>query len=171
MVSHKVINIWPYSYLAGVSDELSYNTALHWRKRKCEKCIGSSVQVDTFYLLRWLLGRWGLRRKRWRGCGRQWRRCWRRERFFIVRQRDAIGILRLCRLFAEIQDSSVIYCERKHSIRLIFFNTYSLEGANRIAGKLSFVISNLSFEIFEDEFFIFLDNLCWNLIKFTNFNG
>ena len=38
-----------------------------------------------------------------------------------------------------------------------FFNTYAVEGANRIAGKLSFVILNLSFEIFEDEIFIFLD--------------
>jgi hypothetical protein len=44
-------------------------------------------------------------------------------------------------------------------IQACFFNTYAVEGANRIAGKLSFVISNLSFEIFEDEFFIFFDNL------------
>ena len=41
-----------------------------------------------------------------------------------------------------------------------FFNTYAVEGANRIAGKLSFVILNLSFEIFEDKFFIFLDKFC-----------
>ena len=41
-----------------------------------------------------------------------------------------------------------------------FFNTYEVEGANRIAGKFSFVILNLSFEIFEDEFFISLDKFC-----------
>ena len=51
-----------------------------------------------------------------------------------------------------------------------FFNTYAVEGANRIAGKLSFVILNLSFEIFEDEFFIFLDKFCWILMKITKFN-
>ena len=33
-----------------------------------------------------------------------------------------------------------------------------VEGANRIAEKLSFVILYLSFEMFEDEFFVFLDS-------------
>ena len=32
-----------------------------------------------------------------------------------------------------------------------------MEGASRITGKFSFVILNLSFEMFQDEFFIFLD--------------
>ena len=48
----------------------------------------------------------------------------------------------------------------KHIKQASFFNTYAVEGANRIAGKLSFVILNLSFEIFEDKFFIFLDKFC-----------
>ena len=35
-----------------------------------------------------------------------------------------------------------------------FFNAYAVEDASRLAEKLSFVILNLSFEIFRDEFFI-----------------
>ena len=39
-------------------------------------------------------------------------------------------------------------------------DTHAVEGANEIAIKLSFVILNLSFEIFIDEFFISLDKFC-----------
>ena len=48
-----------------------------------------------------------------------------------------------------------------HSLlQACFFNAYAVEDASRIAGKLSFVILNLSFEIYEDEFLIFLDRFC-----------
>ena len=56
--------------------------------------------------------------------------------------------------------SNMVFKKVEMHFQASFFNTYAVEGANRIAGKLSFVILNSSFKIFEDEFFIFLDKFC-----------